>query len=92
MCQVNGINLEATYNNETSLTCSVNNQLTLPDVLGQQSVAVSIRWVGQNIDHPIDAVTPISGMLHWKVLILLVLLIHSHLYSTCMHSDSLQLC
>ena len=23
MCRVNGVNLEATYNNETSLTCSV---------------------------------------------------------------------
>ena len=64
MCQVNGINLEATYNNETSLTCSVNNQLTLPVGVGQQSVDVSIHWVGQNIDHPIDAVTPISGMLY----------------------------
>ena len=24
MCRVNGVNLQATYNNETSLTCSVN--------------------------------------------------------------------
>ena len=39
-------------------------QLTLPDGVGQQSVDVSIRWAGQNIDHPIDAVTPVSGMLN----------------------------
>ena len=76
-------NLQATYNNETSLTCSVDMntvshniikihcyiinhyyQLTLPDRVGQQSVDVTIHWVGlNNIDHPIDAVTPVTGML-----------------------------
>ena len=35
----------------------------LPDGVGQQPVDVTIRWVGPNVDHPIDAVTPVSGML-----------------------------
>ena len=87
MCQVNGINLEATYNNEASLTCSVKNQLTLPDVVGQQSVAVSIRWVGQNIDHPIDAVTPVSGMLRY-----IACTVNSQSFVFNLYSDSLQLC
>jgi hypothetical protein len=38
------------------------NQLMLPDGVGQLPVDVTIRWVGPNIDHPIDAVTPVSGM------------------------------
>ena len=87
MCQVNGINLEATYNNETSLTCSVDNQLTLPDGVGQQSVDVTIHWVGQNIDHPIDAVTPVSGMLRH-----IACTVNSRSFVFNLHSDSLQLC
>ena len=35
----------------------------LPDGVGQQPVDVTIQWVGPKIDHPIDAVTPVSGML-----------------------------
>ena len=87
MCRVNGVNLEATYNNETSLTCSVDmnmvrggiinatndnhystNQLMLLNGVtgGQQSVHVTIRWVGPGIDHPIDAVSPVGGTLEYS--------------------------
>ena len=31
MCRVNGINLQATYNNETSLTCSVDLNTVRPN-------------------------------------------------------------
>ena len=36
-------------------------QLTLPNGVGQQSVDITIQWVGQDINHPIDAATPVSG-------------------------------
>jgi hypothetical protein len=39
------------------------NQFMLPDGVGQQPVDVTVRWEGPNIDHPIDAVSPVSGTL-----------------------------
>ena len=57
----------------------------LPDGVGQQPVDVTIRWVGPNVDHPIDSVTPVSGML--ATILAYTLFMHAHL-----HSNSLQLC
>ena len=56
------------------------NQLMLPDGVGQQPVDVTIRWVGPklNVDHPIDAVAPVSGMLATILTYTLFILIPLH--------------
>ena len=54
------------------------NQLMLPDGVGQKPVDVTIHWVGPNVDHPIDAVTPVSGML--ATILAYTLFMHAHLH------------